>query len=38
MLWKFTGEPQRSVTIRQYYSVQYPRDRHLEATEENTSE
>jgi uncharacterized protein (TIGR02231 family) len=30
LLWKFTGAPQNTVAIRQYYSVQYPRDRRLE--------
>jgi hypothetical protein len=33
--WEFTAEPQKTVAIRHYYSVRYPRDRVLTRTEEN---
>lgn len=33
LMWKFIAEPQKLVSIRHFYSVQYPRDRRLEETE-----
>lgn len=33
-LWKLNAEPQKMVAIRHYYSVKYPKDRVLEASEE----
>ena len=33
LMWKFNAEPQKPVSIRHYYSVQYPKDRRLEETE-----
>jgi len=33
--WEFMAEPQKTVTIRHYYSVRYPRDRVLTRSEEN---
>jgi uncharacterized protein (TIGR02231 family) len=38
LLWKFTAAPQKAVIVRQYYSVQSPRDRVLETTDSNESE
>lgn len=38
MLWKFNAAPQQAISIRQYYSVQYPRDRVLEAGEPDDRE
>ncbi len=35
LLWKFNAEPQQAVSIRHYFSVQYPRDRQLESSNEN---
>lgn len=32
--WTFDAPPQKTVAIRHYYSVRYPRDRELEASEE----
>jgi uncharacterized protein (TIGR02231 family) len=34
LLWKFSAEPQKTTAIRHYYSVRYPRDRILEASDE----
>ena len=34
LLWKFSAEPRKLVSIRHYYSVRYPRDRILESTED----
>jgi len=33
-LWKFSAQPQKTVAIRHYYSVRYPRDRILQTTTE----
>ena len=33
-LWKFNAEPNKTVSIRHYYVVKYPKDRVLESTEE----
>lgn len=33
-LWKFDAQPQKTVAIRHYYSVRYPRERELQVTEE----
>ena len=38
MLWKFESAPQKTVAIRQYYSVQYPKDRRLEVSGGNESD
>ncbi len=38
MMWKFMAAPQKVVAIRQYYSVQYPRDRTLQTAGEDESE
>ena len=38
MLWKFVAAPQKAVSIRQYYSIQYPRDRTLATSDEKQSE
>jgi uncharacterized protein (TIGR02231 family) len=35
LLWKFSAEPQKTTTIRHYYSVRYPRDRVLETRYES---
>jgi uncharacterized protein (TIGR02231 family) len=34
-LWRLTGEPRRTETIRHYYSVRFPRNRQLQQTESN---
>ena len=34
LLWKFSAEPRKPVSIRHYYSVRYPRDRVLASTED----
>jgi len=38
MLWKFDAQPQKTIAIRQFYSVRYPRDRMLVQSEESSSE
>ena len=38
LLWKFDAQPQKTVAIHHYYSVQYPRDRRLTATAEQESD
>lgn len=34
LLWKFSAEPRKLVSIRHYYSVRYPRDRILATSED----
>jgi uncharacterized protein (TIGR02231 family) len=34
-LWRLTGEPRKTETIRHYYSVRFPRNRKLQQTESN---
>jgi len=33
--WEFSAEPQKTVAIRHYYAVRYPRDRALTRSEEH---
>jgi uncharacterized protein (TIGR02231 family) len=34
-LWRLTGEPRKTETVRHYYSVRFPRNRQLQQTESN---
>jgi hypothetical protein len=38
LLWKFDAPPQKAVSIRHYYSVQYPSGRELEQSEAESME
>ena len=38
LLWKFEAQPQKTVSVRHYYSVQYPTGRQLERNEVDTPE
>ncbi|MGO8858469.1 MAG: mucoidy inhibitor MuiA family protein [Steroidobacteraceae bacterium] len=38
LLWRFDAQPQKTVSIRQYYSIQYPKDRHITESEGETSD
>jgi uncharacterized protein (TIGR02231 family) len=37
-VWRFAAVPQKTVSIRQYYSLQFPSDRHISETEGDVSE
>src|SRR5450631_4284109 len=38
LLWRFDALPQKTVSIRQYYSIQYPRDREITESEGEPSD
>jgi uncharacterized protein (TIGR02231 family) len=38
LVWRFAAAPQKTVSIRQYYSVQFPSDRQISETEGDASE
>jgi uncharacterized protein (TIGR02231 family) len=38
LLWKFDAPPQKAVSIRHYYSVQYPSGRELDQSESDSAE
>jgi len=38
LLWRFDAQPQKTVSIRQYYSIQYPRDRQVTQSEGEPSD